>query len=38
LKIKDQYPKIVVTLEGFKGNTYEGIKTLSIREFLLRNE
>lgn len=35
LKIKDQYPKIVVTFDTFSGNTYEGIKTMSIREFLL---
>ena len=34
MKIQDNYPKIVVTEEGFEGNTYEGIKTLSLRNFL----
>lgn len=34
LKIQDNYPKIVVTDEEFEGNTYEGIKTLSLRQFL----
>lgn len=34
LKIDDNFPKIVVTRDGFDGNTYRGINTLSIREFL----
>ena len=33
-KIKDHYPKYVITREAWKGNTYKGIKTLSLREFL----
>lgn len=28
------YPKIVVTEDGFEGNTHEGIKTLPLRYFL----
>ncbi len=35
LAIGNNYPKYVVTEHGFGGNTYEGIKTLSIREFLM---
>lgn len=35
LKIQDNYPKIVVTEDEFHGNTYEGIKNASIREFLM---
>jgi uncharacterized protein len=38
LKIKDQYPKSVVTFDGFVGGTYEGIQTFSIRQFLMRDE
>jgi predicted AAA+ superfamily ATPase len=34
LKINDNYPKIVVSMDEFTGNTYEGIKHLHIREFL----
>lgn len=34
LKIQDNYPKIVVTEDLFAGNSYEGIKQYSIREFL----
>ena len=34
LKIKDNYPKIVVSMDEFTGNTYEGIKHLHIRKFL----
>ncbi len=34
IKIKDNYPKFVVTMDEFKGNTMEGIKCLSLREFL----
>ena len=33
--IGNNYPKFVVTAQGTEGNTYEGIRTLSIREFLL---
>lgn len=34
LKIKDNYPKIVVTSDNFKGESFEGIKYLYIRNFL----
>ena len=34
LKINDNYPKIVVSMDEFTGNTYEGIKHLHIRKFL----
>jgi predicted AAA+ superfamily ATPase len=34
-KIKDNYPKKVITLEGFSGNTIEGIESVSLREFLV---
>lgn len=36
LKIKDQYPKMVVTYDSFSGNTYQGIEAISLRTFLLR--
>jgi predicted AAA+ superfamily ATPase len=35
LKIKDNYPKIVVTLDDFKGNTFEGVQHQTLRSFLL---
>jgi len=35
LKIQDNYPKIVVTNDQFTGNTYEGVKHLYIRDFLM---
>jgi predicted AAA+ superfamily ATPase len=35
LKIKDNYPKMVVTLDEFTGNTYEGIQHKTLKEFLL---
>ena len=35
LKIKDNYPKLVITNEKFFGHTYEGVRHLSIREFLM---
>ncbi len=35
LKIQDNYPKIVITEDVFEGNTYEGIKQYSIRNFLM---
>jgi predicted AAA+ superfamily ATPase len=34
LKINDNYPKIVVSMDEFSGNTYEGIQHLHIRKFL----
>lgn len=33
-KIKDNYPKIVVTMDAFSGNTVEGIKIIDLRSFL----
>ncbi len=38
LKIKDNYPKYVVTWNGFEGNTYEGIEELSVRQFCSRKD
>jgi len=35
LKIKDNYPKFVISYETFSGNTIDGIKAMNIREFLL---
>jgi Predicted ATPase (AAA+ superfamily) len=35
LKIQDNYPKIVVTEDDFQGNSYEGIKQVFIRDFLM---
>jgi uncharacterized protein len=34
-KIKDNYPKMVITLDEFKGNSIEGIQHQSLLEFLL---
>jgi predicted AAA+ superfamily ATPase len=34
-KIPDQYPKEVITWEGFNGNTYQGIKHSSLQQFLV---
>lgn len=34
LKIQDNYPKIVITADGYSGNTYEGIRHYPLREFL----
>lgn len=33
-KIKDNYPKMVVTLDKYQGNTHEGIVVLDLRTFL----
>ena len=33
-KIKDNYPKMLVTMDEFSGNTYEGNRTLDLRRFL----
>ncbi|HET6253632.1 MAG TPA: ATP-binding protein [Puia sp.] len=35
LAIPDNYPKIVVSEDQFSGNTYEGIKHMHIRKFLM---
>jgi len=34
LKINDNYPKIVVSMDEFTGNSYEGINHLHVRKFL----
>ena len=34
LKIGDNYPKYVVTLDEFDGNTFEGVQCLSLRGFI----
>ncbi len=34
LAIQDNYPKYVVSAETFTGNSYKGIKTIRLREFL----
>ncbi|MDD0823675.1 ATP-binding protein [Mannheimia sp. AT1] len=34
LKIQDNYPKYVVTMDEFDGNTFEGVECLSLRGFL----
>lgn len=34
LKIKDNYPKFVITRNGFEGNSYKGIPVLSLFDFL----
>lgn len=33
--IADNYPKTVITLDAFSGNTFEGIESLDLRSFLL---
>jgi len=33
--IKDNYPKMVITLEAFSGNTVEGIEAIDLSSFLL---
>jgi len=34
-KIADNYPKTVITMEAFSGNTHEGIRAKDLRSFLL---
>jgi uncharacterized protein len=34
IKIKDNYPKTVITLNPFTGNTHKGIKVIDLRAFL----
>jgi hypothetical protein len=34
-KINDNFPKIVITLDAFQGNTDEGIIAIDLRSFLL---
>ena len=33
-QIPDNYPKWVITLDAFEGNSYNGIQALSLRTFL----
>ncbi len=35
ISIKDNYPKYVVTMDDIKGNSYEGIRHMHLREFLM---
>ncbi len=35
MKINDNFPKVVITLNGFQGNTHEGILAIDLRSFLL---
>jgi predicted AAA+ superfamily ATPase len=35
LLIKDNYPKMVVTMDELAGNDYQGIKHIHILDFLL---
>lgn len=37
LKIKDNYPKLLVTMDRFSGNTFEGVKVTDLRTFLMGN-
>jgi predicted AAA+ superfamily ATPase len=34
LEIKDNYPKYIITLDNFSGNTSQGIKVMSLSDFL----
>lgn len=34
-KIADNYPKMVITMDAFPGNTHEGIQAVDLRSFLL---
>lgn len=38
LAINNQYPKYVITMEPFKGATYQGIHSLSLEQFLLKTD
>jgi len=38
LKIQDNYPKYVLTLDEFEGGNYDGVKTMHIADFLLSSE
>ncbi len=37
LKIKDNYPKLLITMDRFSGNTFEGVKVTDLRTFLMGN-
>ena len=38
LEIRDNYPKYVLTTDGFAGGNYQGIRTMHIADFLLSTE
>ena len=38
LKIQDNYPKIVVTLDPLEGASFQGIRQIPVRRFLLMND
>lgn len=38
LEIRDNYPKYVLRTDAFSGGNYEGIKTMHVADFLLRDE
>lgn len=38
LAIRDNYPKYVLTTDGFAGGNYKGIKTMHVADFLLSQE
>ena len=38
LQIRDNYPKYVIRMDEFAGGNYEGIQTVSIADFLLRDD
>lgn len=35
MKIQDNYPKMIVTADEFRGNTFEGIQSKQVRDFLM---
>ncbi len=35
-KIKDNYPKMVVSMDDFSGDTYKGIQHINLKDFLLK--
>jgi predicted AAA+ superfamily ATPase len=35
LKIKDNYPKMLITLDNMEGASYQGIRQIPVRKFLL---
>jgi predicted AAA+ superfamily ATPase len=38
MKIKDNYPKVVVSMDHFSGNTYAGIRHVNLQEFLMEDK
>lgn len=38
LEIRDNYPKIVVTLDPLEGASFQGIRQIPVRRFLLMND